>query len=317
MTINVFVGDNDQSLVKHATSFDPTAFLITTKNYELFLNTKHTSDITVYTSFSDLPKIDSNNAPLFEILDKADYIFYRPPVTWSDDFGKFDWNSSKRITEWFLYCINSEKNNVNNLDLTEYQNSKYLELTNKRSNLESSVLWISGCSISHGVGVKESERYGELLSSEMTLPVTYLTKGGSSLKWQSDQILRSDIRKDDIVVWGLTQEVRTVKVVNGNVSSEHDPDIRLSELRLYDAVTEVHQVVNFCRKIQCRLILLPLISSEALNLLLVHLAEYTHLPYRTKTLDYGTDNLHPGPKTHQWYAKYALDKISKLNLHKD
>ena len=314
--ITVFVGDIDSSVAEAAKMFNPTAFLISGSNYKQFLNTIYTTDITVYTSFSDLPKINNDSCIFFEILNKADCIFYKAPPLWSDDFGKFSWESNKRITEWFLYCINLEKNNVHGLDLSEYQNTKYLNLNSIRDT-DSPVLWISGCSISHGEGVNTSEKYGELLSSSLNLPVAYLTKGGSSLKWQSDQILRSDIRKDDIVVWGLTQEVRTVKVVNGVVSLEKDPDIRLSELRLYDAVTEVHQVVNFCRKIQCRLILLPLISSEALNLLLVHLAEYTHLPYRTKTLDYGTDNLHPGPKTHQWYAKYALNKISKLNLHKD
>jgi len=316
MTINVFVGDNDESLAKHATAFDPLAFLITTKNYKLFLNTTYTSDITVYTSFSDLPKIDNDNAVLFEVLDKADYIFYRPPAKWSNDFNKFSWNSNKRITEWFLYCVNFEKNNVNNLDLTEYQNSKYLELTNKR-NSESPVLWISGCSVSHGVGVKESEKYGELLSSEMTLPVTYLTKSSSSLKWQSDQILRSNIQKDDILVWGLTQEVRTVKVENGNVLQEQHPDTRLSEIRLYDAVTSIYQVANFCKKIQCHLLLLPVISSETLNLFLTQLDEYVHIPYRTKFLDYGSDGSHPGAQTHKWYAKYILDKISTLNLHKE
>ena len=316
MTIVVFVGDNDESLAKHAIAFDPAAFLITSKNYKLFLNTTHSSNITVYTSFSDLPKIDSNNAPLFEILDKADYIFYRPPVTWSDNFGEFSWESNKRITEWFLYCINLEKNNVDGLNLSEYQHSKYLELADVRG-IDSKVLWISGCSISHGVGVEDSQKYGQLLSNKLNLPVRYLTKPGTSIKWQSDQILRSDIQKDDVLVWGLTQESRTVKIVEGIVSLEKDPDVRLSELRLYDAVTEIHQVVNFCRKIQCQLILLPLISSEVLNLLLIHLDEYSHLPYRTKTLDYGTDNLHPGPLTHEWYAEHAVNKIRKLNLLKE
>ena len=263
-----------------------------------------------------MPKIDSNNAPLFEILDKADYIFYRPPVTWSDDFGEFSWESNKRITEWFLYCINLEKNNVDGLNMSKYQHSKYLELADVRG-IDSKVLWISGCSISHGEGVEDSQKYGQLLSNKLNLPVRYLTKPGSSIKWQSDQILRSDIQKDDVLVWGLTQESRTVKIAGGEVRTEQDPVVRLSELRLYDAITGIHQVVNFCRKIQCQLILLPLLSSEVLNLLLTHLDEYTHLPYRTKTLDYGTDNLHPGPLTHEWYAKHAVNKIRKLKSLKE
>jgi hypothetical protein len=316
MTITVFVGGNDDSLAKHATAFDPAAFLITAKNYKLFLNTIHASDITVYTSFLDLSKIDSNNAPLFKILDKADYIFYRQPVTWSDDFGEFSWTSNKSITEWLLYCINLEKNNVDGLNLSKYQHNKYLELADVRG-INSKMLWISGCSISHGTGVNVSQKYGQLLSNKLNLPVRYLTKPGSSLKWQSDQILRSDIQKDDILVWGLTQETRTVKIVAGIVRPEQDLDVRLSELRLYDAVTEIHQVVNFCRKIQCQLILLPLISSEVLNLMLIHLDEYTHLSYRTKTLDYGTDDLHPGPLTHEWYAEHAVNKILKSKSLKE
>ena len=315
MTINVFVGDTDESLAKHATEFDQSSFLVDTSNYKRFLNTTYTSDVTIYTSFSDLPKIDDVHAVLFEILNKADCIFYRPPPVWSDDVGKFSWESTKRITEWFLYCINLEKNNVQGLDLTVYQHSEYLTLENTR-NTDSPVLWISGCSVSHGGSINTAEKYGELLSSNLNLPVTYLTKGGSSIKWQSDQILRSDIRKDDIVVWGLTQEVRTVKVMNGVVLQEQDPDIRLSELRLYDAVTSINQVVNFCRKTKCQLALLPLISSEVLNLSLIHLDEYVHLPYTTTPLDYGTDNLHPGPLSHKLYATYALNKISKL-IHKD
>lgn len=322
MTVTVFVGDNDESLAEHATAFDESAFLINNKNYKLFLNTTYTSDVTVYTSNGDLIPLNDEHNLLFEVLDKADCIFYRPPKKWSDDVGRNDWRSNKRITEWFLYCINLKKTNVDGLDLTEYQTSNYLNLETTR-NTESKVLWIIGCSFSLGVGVSESQRYGHILSTDLNLPARYLTKGGSSLKWQADQILRSDIRKDDIVVWGLTSEVRTVKINHGKVLEENDPDIRFAEIRSYDAITSVYQVVNFCRKVQCQLVLLPLLSTELLNLSLLHLNEYTHLgdytylPWNKKFLDLGTDKKHPGIQTHKMYAKYALDKISKLNLHKE
>ena len=70
MTITIFVGDNDAGLATTAQKTDPAAFLIDHKNYKFFLSTEYSNDITVYTSFSDLPKITATDAVFFEVLKK-------------------------------------------------------------------------------------------------------------------------------------------------------------------------------------------------------------------------------------------------------
>jgi hypothetical protein len=310
MTITLFVGDNDLGLAEIAQKKDHTAFLIEHNNYKFFLSTEYTKDVTVYTSFSDLPKITSTNAVFFEVLKKANKIVYCPPSKWSDHSIDFSWNTTQVITEYFLYHINLIKNNVQRLDLNSYQNSGYLTLTEFRKISEKQ-LWVAGCSIAHGEGVSTDKKFGTLISANLNLPVSHLTKGGSSVEWAKDQILRSDIRKNDIVIWGITQEVRAPKAVNKKIISEDNPDILLDETSLYRAITSVYQVVNFCKKISAQLILVPIICSENLQLLMHDLDEYCQTPYQTKFLDLGTDNTHPGPVQHQAWAELVCKHLLK------
>ena len=309
MAINLFVGDNDKLLAEIAQKTNFAAFLIEHSNYKIFLSSDYTNDITVYTSFSDLPKISHTDSIFFEVLKKADNIFYCPPKVWSDYSNSFSWNSNQAITEYFLYQINLIKNNVRGLNLTHYQNSNYLNLIDHRKTEETQI-WVAGCSIAHGVGVDEHEKFGTLISNKLNLPVSHITKGASSIEWAKDQILRSDVRKNDIVIWGLTQEVRSPKAINEKIGAEKNPDVLLDETSLYRAVTSVHQVVNFCRKISARLILLPIICSERLQLLIHELDDYYQLPYQLDFLDLGTDKVHPGPIQHQVWADIIYKKLS-------
>ena len=310
MTITLFVGDNNQELADFAKQHNPAAFLVNTSNYKFFLSTEYSKDITVYSSFSDLPKITSTDAVFFEVLKKADNIFYHPPLKWSDHSNNFSWNRNQTITEYFLYHIKLIKNNVQGLDLTSYQQSTYLPLADQRKTTEKQ-LWVVGCSISHGTGVASNEKFGTLISNKLNLIVSHLTANGTSIEWAADQILRSDIRKGDVVIWGLTQEVRAPLVSNGQIKSEKNLDILLNETRLYKAVTGVYQVVNFCKNTSARLILLPVICSEQLQLLIHDLDEYYQLPYRPKFLDLGIDNLHPGPIQHQEWANISIDLLKE------
>jgi hypothetical protein len=310
MTITLFVGDNDEQLAITAQKKDPTAWLIDHNNYENFLLINPVKDITVYTSYSDLPSITPTRAVFFEILKKVDNIFYCPPVKWSDHSDNFSWNGNKSITEYFLCLTALIKNNVNELQLTYCQDFNYLALAELRKT-EKRQIWVAGCSIAHGVGVEASQKFGTVISNKLNLPVSHLTKGGSSIEWAKDQILRSDIRKNDIVIWGLTSEVRAPLAVNGKVSLEKDPNILLNETSLYRAVTSVNQVVNFCKKISAQLILLPIRCSEQLQLQIFQLDEYYQLQYCTQFLDLGTDNLHPGPAQHQEWADVVCQILTE------
>jgi hypothetical protein len=310
MTITVFVGDNNSELATTARKTDPSAFLIEHRNYKKFLSTNYATDITVYTAFSDLPKITPNDAVLFEILKKADVVFYCPPAKWSDHSDEFGWNSNQAITEYFLYHAKLINNNVHGLDLTGYQNSDYLALTESRKTATKQ-LWVAGGSLPHGAGVSADERFGALISKKLDLAVSHLTKPGCSIEWAKDQILRSDIRTDDTVVWQLTPETRAPKVINKKVVAEKNPDILLDETSLYRAVTSVHQVVNFCKKISAQLVIIPGGCSEHLQLLIHNLDEYYQFPYQTQSLDKGTDNIHAGPVQHRVWAEIICNHLLK------
>jgi hypothetical protein len=173
-------------------------------------------------------------------------------------------------------------------------------------------LWIAGCSFSHGVGVDQSQRYGQLIAQKICRPVYHLTKGASSIEWAADQILRSNIQVGDIVIWGLTSDNRTVTVVDDQICHETDPDLLLDEIRLYHAVTKIYQVENFCKKIQAKLLLLPIVCSAHLRLLCHSLESYVNFPYMQKFVDLGTDGVHPGPQQHQLWAKICLDKLYNI-----
>lgn len=308
MSITLFVGDNNQELADTAKNYDSTAFLVDNKNYKKFLESDHSNQITGYTSSADLPKITDNRSIFFDVLSKADKIFYCPPVKWSDATKEFSWNSQQRFTEYYLNCINLEKNNVHGLDLTPYAHSSYLDLVETRQT-DNPCLWITGCSSSLGVGVELNQRYGQLIADKIGYPVYHLTERGASIEWSADQILRSDIRKGDIVVWGLTTEFRGPRALNGKVVRENNPDALLSETRLYKAITSVHQVVNFCRAVGCQLVMFPIITSENLQLMLHSVEEYIQLPYHIGYLDLGNDGIHGGTLQHLTWANHVLKRI--------
>jgi hypothetical protein len=312
MTITVFVGDSDDSIAIRAKKHTADAFLVEHSNFEEFLSSEFSGNVTVYTAHSDLPKITKNRAVLYEVLNKADIIYYSPPVSWSDsDRDFFSETNQQSLTLFFLSIINKQKNNVINFDLSEYTHNPYISLRDSRKT-QSELLWSAGCSIAHGVGVSKDQRYANLISNNINRPLIDLSLAGSSIEYAADQILRSDIRANDIVVWGLTEETRfsdwntklqQVRYGERNIHS-------LTETRIYKSVISVHQVVNFCSKVGATLILIPIICSENFCLLLSGLDNFYQMPYQTKFIDYGDDELHPGPLQHKKYADFLISVIN-------
>lgn len=195
-------------------------------------------------------------------------------------------------------------------------------------------LWIAGCSISHGTGVGHDQRYGYLLSKKLNLPVSFLTAQGSSPEWAADQLLRSDVRADDLIVWGLTYEGRApwwlgehdqlVHVTIGGLRTGLYKDkiffdvpesvllhLVSSDSRVYKSVTSVKQVANYCSKIGAKLLTIGLLSSDAVTFLLNELPEFEPIKHLPQYLDLGNDNSHPGPLQHQFYAEFCFEQIKQ------
>ena len=320
MTVNLFVGDCTEYLSISAKEFEKTSYLVDFSNFEQYLKLSNVN-ITVYTSAADLPKISKDRAVFYEVLQKADQIYYRPPTRWSDYDPEFSLQNQQQLTEYFLYLVNQEKCNVNGLNLESYTSSPYLALQTQRIDNQSQ-LWIAGCSVAAGVGVEFNKKYAVSVAQNFNGKFLDLSMGGSSLEFAADQILRSDIRSGDTVVWGLTSEYRApywdrtnqrVATINNHTFDycrTNKADDITDETRLYKSVISFNQVANFCTKVDAKLIAVPLVCSEALQLLLNNHESYYQLPYQPKFIDLGTDNLHPGPKQHQWYADH-INKIIK------
>jgi hypothetical protein len=344
MTINIYIGDNNKELAVAATASDPEAFLIDHSNYKEFLD-RPASNATVYTSLGDLPKIPTGQNKIskydnavYSLLDLADNIFYCPPAVWSDNksIDLFDIiNSLQGLTEYILYGFKQQKNNVHNLDLTAYSTQAYTRLVDSRKT-NNQQLWIAGCSFSHGVGVNNDERYGQLLADLLRLPVSFLTRSGSSIPWAVDQIVRSDICSGDIIVLGLTSEYRfpywktnnSVWHVMAENPDDHNhlPFTNLSTNIIdrlitdnncfYQSVIRLYQLVNFCNKLDAKLLIVGLLESASLALHLSDLQNfisYKNFKLPFSFIDLGADNKHPGPLQHQLYADFCQSALKQLN----
>ena len=211
-----------------------------------------------------------------------------------------------------------------------------LSATRKSNN---SQIWIAGCSISHGTGVKDNERYGELIAKELNLPVSFLTAPGSSIRWASDQILRSDIQHNDIIFWGLTschrfscwsdqdQEIVHTLLkqfddyfVDRRVSTDRrflkilvNKQFLASDQMIYESIVSIHNVLNFCNRNNITLILSTLIPD--MEIYLQGIDNFVPLSTDKKPMyiDLGADRSHPGPKSHQFFKEKMLELYYQIN----
>ena len=310
--IIIYVGDNTEYLSVLA---GDNSQLIDSSKYHEFLQTLQPA--TYHTSHADAGKVTDDSEPLYEILKVADEINYCPPDKWADQTSDFEWNNTQYLTEYFLTVINNEKNNVNGLPAHSSIVDKYLELGNIRSN-DDACIFVSGCSVSYGYGVNKNQTFGHLVSKKLNKELVMIAKGGSGLEFQKDQILRSDVRPGDIVIWGLTGEYRSTEWIYDSETLPppiteplHKQSFR--ETVIYRAVTSIFQVINFCKKANAQLILLPVLCTDTLRLALSHRPEYIQAPHQLKPIDVGTDGKHPGPRQHKLYADLVLAKLEENN----
>lgn len=332
----IFFGDIQEYLGIMAKEHDSSAYLLNQQNYKSFINQTNCIN-TVYTSLGDLPK---NLSTVIDILKSADVIFYCPPVQWSDR-KKLDVTdptaSIQGLSETLLLFV-CDHVTVHGLNKILTSNFDPIPLVDHRKT-EHHQLWIAGCSISHGVGVDENERYGHLLAKDLDMPVSFLTRPGSAIDWAADQILRSDIRSDDTVIWGLTEWCRLTHVhqnqlLSINVRSyekctEYRQLISIDNLfshqTLYNHLYSIQQVINYCKKINARLFLVGLLHSNySLLKFLRSQKNYIHFHYKLdykdhglliKFIDLGTDLEHPGPKQHCEYKNFISTFINNHQTH--
>lgn len=272
-----------------------------------------------------------HNKKLFlDLLLSAKEIFYHPETFDETKFNCQDPTATSRgLTENFLLFAKQQGVKVHNLsllgqDTIDKHLAEYLKLADIRKDSSGPQIWGVGCSFTYGSGVNVEQRYINVLGKKLNMPVNCLALPGTSIKWAADQILRSDIRKGDLVVWGLTSKHRLPLVHNNTVGHASIYWIDLitgfdkkflvqllsdEENLNYQQFTCINQVINFCDKISAKIVLLGILTLP-IDQLYLHSNPHFY-QCSNDYVDLGSDNEHPGPKQHQIYADIVYNQIQK------
>jgi hypothetical protein len=231
----------------------------------------------------------------------------------------------------------SDKISVKNIELAYFVPASVPLVDTRKTDKQQ--LWLAGCSVTHGVGVELQERYGHILGKSLNLSTSFLTRPGSSIPWAADQILRSDIRENDIIVWGITTTSRLTIVANNKllpgvsartfelypeISKFVSPDDLTTQNVFYENVYAIERVLNYCSKIKATIVLLGVLSTEDLLRFLKSKSNFYNVNYNLTFikdkiinytfLDLGSDNRHPGRLQHQQYADICQSALKNLNF---
>jgi hypothetical protein len=228
--------------------------------------------------------------------------------------------------------------NFTNLQTTLGYEDVFLTLPYTDRVVNTKQLWMAGCSITQGFGVTRSETYANKLSNRIRLPYTNLGINASSNRFHATQILKADIKEGDVVFWGLTSNTRTplfgktnaTRIIRdqqenlihitpktfSQITSLHEyinPEILSEERMIYETVLAVQQVDNFCKKLGVKLIIGGLFNDERTCHYFNKFENFVQLyTYSEGFLDKGTDNEHPGPKTHEWYTTHLYNLYNRV-----
>lgn len=249
------------------------------------------------------------------------------------DFKYADVNTLYTHTDFFvlghfLYLCNKYKLKIQNELVLPNMSSAGHSLVSGRH------LWTAGCSYTYGTGVEKSQRWAALLSEKLALPEISLASPGTSIPFAANQILQSDIKPDDIVVWGLTNTGRVeiardwelwATTIGEYVRLPHslqyyNVDYFDSKTNILRARDSILQVINFCSKIKAKLVLANLLDIAWLPIMFKDCTRFIDLTASSLTstngilvqkhIDYGSDNQHPGPLQHQYYASRIYEFIN-------
>ncbi len=270
----VFVGDTDSSLAQQAQTLYPSAELITEQNCQV-------EQGIYYTSLGDF----AQQKNLYRLLNRADQLYYCPPVVWSDTVDGH--SAMQSWTEFYMlyFCSRKPVHNISQLIVQP----NLPDLVDHRQTHAPQV-WAVGSDVTAATDLDRESAWSYQLATALKRPLSVLAKPQATVEWCADQILRSDLRAGDVVVW----ELATVDHIES-------------------AVKSTHQVLALARRQNITLIFVGLQHSDLVKYF-VHLPNYFHLygsvgTFLSAYIDKDSSTLWPGPATHQWYANEIYKKF--------
>lgn len=328
----IYVGSAGEYLAKLAQAQDPQARLVDINNCDQYLSGCDQHDTTIYTSVADMPGAMD---VLYQLLLSATEIVYVPDLAWKQQQQQrqiYDVQNSEQGMLESLLILVSRHRPVQGLHYI-VRDPVVLDLVDGRCT-DTPQLWAAGCSNTVALGVLPEQKWAQQLANLTHMPVSVLARGGASLCWTADQILRSDLRSGDILIWGLTNLHRQYFFHDNQLicltslwykeHGRHAEWIYPSRLiagehPVYTSFQAIGQVKNFCEKVGVTLILFNTMPVDAeLDQFLLDDPDY-HVLDQNFTLDgrgqrsityrdRGSDNAHPGPEQHRAWAE-ALARI--------
>ena len=301
---HLLIGDNEFELSLVAHQMFPNTTLVTNENFDQVIN--QPTDL-FYTSVADL-----HQDQILKLALDAKEIHYWPIKE----------TSLRTDTEKFLRkLVKLHQLSIRNFS-TNFDHTDSLKLMDTRKTHDPQ-LWVAGCSNAYGYGLADrSERYIEIISKNTNMEYSDLCLPGSSIDWAADQILRSDIQPNDVVIWGITGIHRISYYVHGQPGiinkkfieqfDKKDKEFFLrlitDDNRMNQSVKNVFQVHNYLKKVGATLILLV---HKQLSLY-QHFKEFEEYLWSIQDcVIYGeivdkTFDQHPGPLTNRLWADEIL-----------
>ena len=316
--ITLLIGDSHEYLYYKAIEISNTSILLTDENCG---SLQYIASNVFFTSLGDISKQN-----LIKVIALIDKIIYCPPKKWSSNdynniklFGDVIRRDSIQVeTELLLEILYNQGKTIQGFT-PKY---KSLPIINNKHVSKSPQLWFSGASITLGCGVDFKQSYLSILAKKFDMPYTILAEVSSSNQQQASNILLSDIQENDIVIWSINpasrltfyenKKLHHVSIDNigdiSNITSIIHPMYLDSADILYKNIECIKQVDNFCKKMKATLLIFGEYNDPLFAQYLMSLDNYVQLFFYEEFLDYGSDNIHPGPKYHAW----AADNIYQL-----
>ena len=237
------------------------------------------------------------------------------------EFINFGFESMTQTLETTYHVLNSLSHKFDIIGYDKQTPHSYLTHDMIRPDADS-VIWVFGCSFSHGFGVDPDKTYSHYLQQHLGLPVVLVTEPGSSLKWSLRHLMHADLRPNDIVIWQITTFYRdSIKELHDLIPVEvvyTDKNLYKAKLLSFDQMIFTHlSLIDYgVQYLRAKKAKFYLISTESQSYFDYHqqlVKEYTKYPeycYIPELMtDVAQDDLHPGPRSHKKVSEFLLKKI--------
>jgi hypothetical protein len=231
-------------------------------------------------------------------------------------FEKNDQLYSETVS--LLEYVNSKLNNVN------------ISTTKEKSFIDNNLifdhpgvpsLWIFGCSHSYGTGLEfEDQRYGNILSKSLNMPLKMIAKAGGSMNYSLRHIVNSCFDINDLIIWQIINPARlsyfngkhVEEIVLSNSKNRTIIDFFSDSQIYFNHFNYINIGVQYLRSRGCNFILTS-VDHNDYN----YLDEYKNYPeyilINDFAVDRGSDNIHFGKLSHKNLALSLLNHIHYID----